>query len=92
MSIATPPPFYDFVYTQDNGTMTAESRFYNDQTAQLFNAIILQLNTGLQLPQQTDAQIVAQSTSSPNGTIWYNTTHDTVQILVAGAIKTVTVT
>ncbi len=95
MSITGMPTFYDMPYTEDDGSLTSESLFYNDQLFQVINDIVNQLNDGLQISQKTTDQITAfgADVDVPDGTIWFNTDSAKLQVKTAsGTIETITST
>lgn len=107
MTIETLPVFYNMVYTEKDGTLTADAYLYNDQTFQTLNVAIILLNTianstinngmvtnnGIQFPQYTTAEITALEPTSLDGTVWFNTTLAKLQVKTAtGVIETITST
>lgn len=103
--IASLPAFFDMVYTEKDGKLTADGHFYNDQMFQTLNYAIILLNTvvnsainnntitnnGVQFPNFTTAQITALVPTSLVGTVWFNTTLGKLQVLTApGTVQTIT--
>lgn len=76
MAIPNLPVFYDMPYTYKDGALTQEALLYNDQLWQSLNLVVNQFNNGIQLPNFTAAEIttLANDTTVPVGTLWYNTT------------------
>lgn len=107
MSITNLPPFFDMVYTQDDGKLSRDGYLYNDQMFQTLNVIVILLNAivtssitganvtidGINPPSKTTAQINALEPNVPVGTIWYNSTLEKLQFKASsGVIETITST
>jgi|SRR5579872_2226335 len=97
--MATPqslPPFFDFVYTNKDGSLTPNAKLYNDLTFQYLNQ---NFTFGMQIPNQTTAQInvYKNDINIPVGTIWFNTNLSKLQVktvagMGSGTIETITST
>jgi hypothetical protein len=86
------PPFFDFVYTNKDGSLTPNAKLYNDLTSQVLSQ---NFNVGIQLPIKTTAQIAAYASDAniPVGTLWFNSTLSKLQFKTgAGTLETVTST
>lgn len=95
MPIPDLPPFFNMIYTKDNGELTPNAQLYNDLMYQVLNQLIVMINNGLQLPNKTTAEITAylNDTTIPIGTIWYNTSLNKLQFKTGtGTFETVTST
>lgn len=88
MSLNPLPPFFEMKYTESDGRMTNESRTYNDLMFQTLNALVTQMNNGLNIPAKTTAQITVYGAdaSIPAGTIWFNSSINKLQVKTAAAI------
>lgn len=89
------PPFFNMIYTKEDGSLTANAQLYNDLMYQILNQLIVMINNGLQLPNKTTAEITAYAadTSVPIGTLWYNTSLNKLQFKTGtGTVETVTST
>lgn len=89
------PPFFNMIYTKEDGSLTANAQLYNDLMYQILNQLIVMINNGLQLPNKTTAEIIAYAadTSVPIGTLWYNTSLNKLQFKTGtGTVETVTST
>lgn len=94
------PTFFDFVYTNKDGSLTPNAKFYNDLTYQVLNQ---NFNVGMQMPIKTTAQITVyrDDFNIPVGTVWYNSDTNKLQVKTAmgsimppvpGTIETITST
>lgn len=103
MALPNLPPFFNMIYTKDNGELTPNAQLYNDLMYQVLNQLIEMMNNGLQLPNKTTAEITVyrDDFNVPIGTIWYNTSLNKLQFKtsmgtiippVPGTIETVTST
>jgi hypothetical protein len=93
MAVSNLPLFFNMLYTQENGSLTANAHLYNDQLSQVLQQIVEQMNNGFQMPQKTTAQITAYGAdaSVPVGTTWFNTSLAKLQVKTAAAtIETIT--
>ena len=93
------PTFFDFTYTNKDGSLTPNAKLYNDLMYQILRQLLAAFNqnfdVGTQLPNKTTAEITAYAndTNIPLGTLWFNSTIAELQFKSApGAIKTVTAT
>jgi hypothetical protein len=89
------PPFFNMIYTDKDGSLTANAQLYNDLTYQILNQLIVMINNGLQLPNKTTAEIAAYAadTSVPLGTLWFNSSTGLLQFKDGpGTLQTVTST
>lgn len=63
--------------------------YYQDNLSQtLVNGLS---DNGWTAPQQTTENITQLASTMPNGTIWYNSDTNSLQVLINGVVKTVTV-
>lgn len=93
MSVPSLPPFYDMPYVNENGTLTSDAQFYNDQMFQTLDIVVEFFNEGVQIAQKTTAQIttLGSDTTVPLGTIWYDTDINKLKVKTgAGTIETIT--
>ena len=93
MALNNLPPYYDILYTKEDGSLTPEANLYNDQTFQVLNDLVNQINDGLAMSQKTTTEIttLGDDTSVPNGTIWFDTTASKLKVkTAAGVIDTIT--
>lgn len=84
------PVFFDFVYTNKNGSLTANAKLYNDLQFQYLNQ---NFSFGLQIPNRDTADITADinNVNIPLGTIWFNTDMSKLQFKSApSAVETIT--
>ncbi len=95
MPIPNLPPFFNMIYTKEDGSLTTNAQLYNDLMFQILNQLIVMINNGLQLPNKTTAEITAYGldTTIPIGTLWYNTSLNKLQFKTGtGTVETVTST
>lgn len=66
------PPFFDFVYTNKDGSLTPNAKLFNDLTFQYLNQ---NFSFGMQIPNKTTAQITVfrDDLNIPVGTMWFDT-------------------
>lgn len=93
------PPFFNMLYTKEDGSLTVNAQLYNDLMYQVLNQLLssfnYNFNIGLPLPNATTIQITAYAldTTVPIGTLWYNSSLNKLQFKTGtGTVGTVTST
>ena len=66
------PRWYNMRYTFEDGTLTSDANFYNDQMNQTLSKVI---NNGIVMPSATTAQLTLcrDDVTIPVGTVWFCT-------------------
>lgn len=79
------PVWYDMSYTNDDGSLTTDAIFYNDQMNQTLRKII---NSGLVMPSATTAELTLcrDDVTIPVGTVWFSTTLGKLAVKTVQAI------
>lgn len=86
------PPFFDFVYTNKDGSLTPNAKLFNDLTFQYLNQ---NFSFGMQIPNRTTAQIAIDlaNINIPVGTLWLNSDITKLQFKTGtGTFETITST
>jgi len=92
MTIPNLPPFFNMIYTKENGELTPNAQLYNDLMYQVLNELLNSFNNnfdnGLQVPNKTTAEITVYRDDqiTPLGTTWYNTNLNKLQVKTKMAI------
>lgn len=97
------PPFFDMIFTRDDGKLSREGLLYNDQMFQSLNQLVVYINenlspSGFNMPNATTAEITVYRDDNdvPIGAMWFNTDLLKLQVKTAlgspGTIETVTST
>jgi len=84
------PPFFDFVYTNKDGSLTPNAKLFNDLTFQFLNQ---NFSFGLQIPNRSTLEIADDlaNVNIPLGTLWFNTNLSKLQFKSApGVAETIT--
>lgn len=81
------PPFLNFKWVNNDGSLTPETQIYEDQLNQAMQNSLS--DNGWTLPQQTTANITTIATDMPDGTMFYDTDTNEFKIIVNGVVRVV---
>lgn len=87
------PPFYNFKFVDDAGMLTHEAQLFMASLNQYMQGALS--DSGWTVPQQGQVFIDARAadTTTPNGTIWFNTSTSKLNVKTAsGVIEVITST
>lgn len=84
------PVFADVKYFDKDGGLTDEALLYQEELNQVMQNNLS--DNGWVIPSLTATQVVAISSSMPNGTLWLDTTNNVLVVKINGSLEKITTT
>lgn len=84
------PTFINIKFVENDGFLTAEMQYYNDELNQVLQAGLS--DNGWTFPQISDTDLTEVAPMMPNGTGWYENVNHEIVFKVNGALRKVTTT